>query len=300
MASPTAAPVQRRKENRKKGDARVIRLQLKDGSGNTRLVTADLLDVSAGGIGISLLRPLSVGAVIEIRGNLGEDRTNSTYQATVKWCVERSNGNFHAGLELVVNASGAPHNSPPRTSAGKDEADWYEVMQLSPNADAETIARVYRILAQRYHPDSPGGNQELFLRLSEAHRVLSNPELRALYDVRHRDVKQRHWDIFDRPELPSRQEGERRKRQGILEALYAKALQVPEKSTMGVMDLENLLGCPREHLEAALWYLKAKGCLKRADNGRFSITAAGFDAVEGASQPGPGNDLKMLEAGPSR
>ena len=30
--------------------------------------------------------------------------------------------------------------------------DHYEVLQISPNADAETVQRVYRMLAQRYHP----------------------------------------------------------------------------------------------------------------------------------------------------
>ena len=168
-------------------------------------------------------------------------------------------------------------------------------MQLSQNADADTVARVYRILAQRYHPDSPNGNKELFLRLCEAHRILSDPELRAKYDARHRDVRQLHWEIFDRPELPTRQEAERRKRMAILEALYAKALLDPEQATMSAMDLESLLGCPREHLEAALWYLRGKGCLKRADNGRFSITIAGFDAVEAATQPQESHGLKMLE-----
>ena len=32
--------------------------------------------------------------------------------------------------------------------------DYYEMLQISPNADSETIHRVYRILAQRYHPDN--------------------------------------------------------------------------------------------------------------------------------------------------
>lgn len=178
-----------------------------------------------------------------------------------------------------------------------EELDLYEVMQLSPNADTDTIERVYRILAQRYHPDSSTGNQELFLRLCEAHRILSNPELRAKYDARHRDARQLHWEIFDRPELPTRQEGEHRKRLAILEALYAKALLDPEQATMSAMDLESLLGCPREHLEAALWYLRSKGCLKRGDNGRLSITVAGFDAVEAASQPHQDGGIKMLEAG---
>ena len=32
--------------------------------------------------------------------------------------------------------------------------DFHEVLQISPKADGETIQRVYRLLALRYHPDN--------------------------------------------------------------------------------------------------------------------------------------------------
>ncbi|MCK5350483.1 MAG: DnaJ domain-containing protein, partial [Desulfobacula sp.] len=32
--------------------------------------------------------------------------------------------------------------------------DYYEDLQISPNADLETIERIYRLLAKRYHPDN--------------------------------------------------------------------------------------------------------------------------------------------------
>ncbi|NNC65504.1 MAG: DnaJ domain-containing protein, partial [Gammaproteobacteria bacterium] len=31
--------------------------------------------------------------------------------------------------------------------------DLYEILEISPNASHETIERVFRYLAQRYHPD---------------------------------------------------------------------------------------------------------------------------------------------------
>jgi curved DNA-binding protein len=41
--------------------------------------------------------------------------------------------------------------------------DFYEDLQVSPNADQETIERVYRLLAKRYHPDNSGtGGVEKF------------------------------------------------------------------------------------------------------------------------------------------
>ena len=240
--------------------------------GNPKWVTADLLDVSAG-------RHRDFGAHAIDRGRQShgsrqvwrERGTKWPGSATVRWCTEKINGNLHAGLEFSDRE--ATPNEEPDTLEEKpaDELDCYEVMQLSPNADADTVQRVYRILAQRYHPDSiETGNKEIFLRLCEAHRILSDPQLRAQYDARYREAKQIHWKIFDRAEAAKGPEAEQRKRQGILELLYAKTAQDPERASMTVFDFEQYLGCPREHLEFAMWYLKGKGYVKRGDNGRFT------------------------------
>ena len=272
---------QRRKERRTKSDPQVIRLQLKDRMGNSKWVTADLLDTSEGGIGISVLTPLEVGSTIVVRDKLGESRTEVVNSAIVNWCTEKINGNFHAGLEFVDRSAPKGNDSQPGQGLPPDELDCYEIMQLSPNADSDTIQRVYRILAQRYHPDSIGtGNKEIFLKLCEANRILSDPQLRAKYDVRFRETKQLHWKIFDRAEAAKGPGAEQRKRQGILELLYAKAVEDPERAAMTVFEFEQLLGCPREHLEFALWYLKGKDYVKRGDNGRFTITVAGSEQVE--------------------
>ncbi len=36
----------------------------------------------------------------------------------------------------------------------EDFIDYYELLQISPNAEPQTIQRVYRMLAARYHPDT--------------------------------------------------------------------------------------------------------------------------------------------------
>ena len=289
---------QRRKDSRKKGDPQVIRLQINDGMGNPKWVTADLLDNSEGGIAISVLTPLAVNSKVLLRGKFGESRSELAVSATVKWCTEKINGNLHAGLEFGERNTPSDSDSQSADGRGLEELDCYEIMQLSPNADLDTIQRVYRILAQRYHPDSlETGNKEIFLKLCEAHRILSDPQLRAKYDTRYRETKQLHWKIFDRAEAAKGPEAEQRKRQGILELLYAKAVQDPERGTMTIFEFEQLLGCPREHLEFALWYLKGKGYVKRGDNGRFTLTVLGSDEVESYGQPGQQRSLKLLEPG---
>src|ERR1700736_2244365 len=252
---PTAESSERRRENRKNSGPQVIRVQIKDRLGNPRWVTADLLDTSDGGIGISVLTPLAIGSKVVVRGKLDESRSEVVSPATVMWCAEKIEGNFHAGLELGDRSSPGDR-SPQPAHAQSDELDCYEIMQLSPNADADTVRRVYRILARRYHPDSPEtGHRDTFIKLCEAHRILSDPEERARYDVRYREAKQLNWKIFDRAEAASGPEAEQRKRQGILELLYAKTVHDPERAAMAVFEFEELLGCPREHLQAALWYL---------------------------------------------
>ena len=76
--------------------------------------------------------------------------------------------------------------------------DYYETLQISPNADQDTVHRVYRLLAQRFHPDNRDtGNTEIFRQLTEAYQALSDPERRAGYDVHHREARRLTWKIFD-------------------------------------------------------------------------------------------------------
>ncbi|MGI6753915.1 MAG: molecular chaperone DnaJ [Eubacteriales bacterium] len=66
-----------------------------------------------------------------------------------------------------------------------DKRDYYEVLGIPKNADAETIKKVYRQLAKKYHPDINPGNKEAELRfkeINEAYEVLSDPEKKAKYD----------------------------------------------------------------------------------------------------------------------
>ena len=53
--------------------------------------------------------------------------------------------------------------------------DYYEILQISPNAQPETVHRVYRLHARRLHPDnSETGNATQFRLLSEAYQVIGD------------------------------------------------------------------------------------------------------------------------------
>jgi curved DNA-binding protein len=293
------AKTQRRRVPRKPADAAVIRVEMKDGLGNPRWLTADLIDINEGGFGLSLMTPLKPGSSVVVRGKLGESHNGSEkIKVGVRWCTERADGTFRAGLEFLDSRTTAEEPKPEELSAAHpDNLDCYEIMQLSPNADADTISRVYRMLALRYHPDNTEtGSSEMFVRLSEAHAILSDPEKRASYDVRHRESRRLRWKIFDQAAASTGSEGEKRKRQGILALLYNKMLNDPEHAEMTIPLLEELLGCPREHLQSALWYLKGKDFIRRSDSGRFTITIAGFEEAEAQRSTPARVDRQLPEA----
>jgi curved DNA-binding protein len=159
--------------------------------------------------------------------------------------------------------------------------DLYEILQISPNADPETIHRVYRILAQRFHPDNQEtGSPETFQNLTYAYHTLADPEKRGSYDVQHRETRRLTWRIFDQSTAPMGVDGERRKREGVLTLLYRKRIATPDQPFLMLKELEELLGVPKEHLEFTTWYLRESQLIQRGDNGRFTITLKGVDAAE--------------------
>src|SRR5215468_5167515 len=135
--------------------------------------------------------------------------------------------------------------------------DYYEVLQKSPNADPDTVHRVYRLLAQRFHPDNQAtGDAERFRELTEAYHVIGDPEQRAQYDV-HRPERQHERAHLLSESLRAQNdlESEQLLRLTVLELLYAQRRTEPRSPGVFFGDLEGLIGRPREHLEFAMWYL---------------------------------------------
>lgn len=167
--------------------------------------------------------------------------------------------------------------------------DHYEVLQVSPRADRDTVERVFRHLAKRFHPDNrESGDPERFRRLMEAFRVLSDPEQRAAYDARYERAREARWRIFDQETAVNDVEADRRTRVAILSALYAARRSDVDRPGMGILDLERLLGCPEEHMRFHIWYLKENGLIQRLENGMLAITAAGVDRVLNLGGPASG------------
>ena len=63
-------------------------------------------------------------------------------------------------------------------------ADFYQILGVSRDADADTLKRAYRKLARQYHPDvnKEPGAEEKFKEIGKAYEALADPEKRARYD----------------------------------------------------------------------------------------------------------------------
>jgi curved DNA-binding protein CbpA len=166
--------------------------------------------------------------------------------------------------------------------AGDAIVDYYELLQVSPNADPDLIHRVYRLLAQRLHPDNrETGDPGAFRRLHEAYAVLSDPAQRARYDVIHLRQRQDRWRLVELgTDTSSVVDMERSTRLTVLEVLYTRRRTTPNEPGIFDLDLAALVGRPREDLEFTLWYLIARNFVRRADGSRLSITAEGVDYLE--------------------
>jgi curved DNA-binding protein CbpA len=156
--------------------------------------------------------------------------------------------------------------------------DYYEILEISPNANSETIDRIFRYLAQRYHPDNQDtGNRARFDTILQAHNTLKDPVKRAQYDIQHKDYSGVRWKLAEEASDSKGMERDGDIQDKLLSILYVKRRRDTKDPGIGSVDLERLSGCPSEHLEFHLWYLKEKGWIRRLENGLLAITVEGVD-----------------------
>jgi len=159
--------------------------------------------------------------------------------------------------------------------------DYYELLQLSSTADTDTIERVFRHFAKKFHPDNKeSGDTDRFRLILEAHRTLSDPEKRAGYDAKYQEYWDRKWKLASEASNATGFDDDREIRESLLSLLYVQRRRTMEKPGLGEVDLARLLRKPFELVGFHLWYLKAKGWVERLDTGQLAISALGVDEVE--------------------
>ena len=161
--------------------------------------------------------------------------------------------------------------------AASEFIDYYELLEISPRANSETIERMFRYFAQRYHPDnSQTGNPARFHVVVEAHNMLRDPVRRARYDIQYQIQSSARSKLLDEVNgTKSCQDTDLQN--SLLSLLYVKCRQNVRDPGVDNLELERLTRCPAEHLEFHLWYLREKGWVKRTESGRLAITVEGID-----------------------
>ncbi len=159
--------------------------------------------------------------------------------------------------------------------------DYYEFLQISPNADADTIHRVYRFLAARLHPDNPeSGDAEMFHLLRVAYDVLSNPSARADYDAQRRAEPDQQNPYSEQVDFMDSLDGELNRRLAVLAVLYYRRRTNPHMPEVSLGEIETRMGFPRDYLDFTIWYLNKKGYVSKGDNAQLALTADGVDFIE--------------------
>jgi hypothetical protein len=259
--------------------------------GNWQKIAAEVIDINEGGVAVRVTELLRAGQAVLVEGGGVASATNSRPKGRIAWCAMVADGQFHAGISMDQADTGQ--------TAEQSFEDHYETLEVHPSASFDTIHKIYRILAQRLHPDNAeSGSEDGFKRLLSAYQVLSDPERRAAFDAIRTAQLSKQYRIFDAETATPGLENEQRKRKGILALLYTKRLRQPEKASVSLNEMEQLLAVPREHLEFPLWYLREQGWIARADNAQFTITAKGVEQAEttGSWQPSAVRESRLIAA----
>lgn len=174
--------------------------------------------------------------------------------------------------------------------------DYYEFLQISPNADLDTIHRVHRFLAARLHPDNPTGDQEKFQLLQTAYDVLSDRSRRAEYDAKRK--LQSPQPLSETVDFMDSLEGELNRRLAVLAVLYHRRRTNAMKPEVSLGEIEERMGFPRDYLDFTLWYVQKKGYVSKADSAQYTLTADGVDFVEQHRVGMPSLNRMLLTNGP--
>jgi curved DNA-binding protein len=102
------------------------------------------------------------------------------------------------------------------------------------------------MFAKRYHPDNGcTGCQGRFDAVTKAYRVLSDAEKRPAYDAGYEQIRNRRWKLAFATAKTSNGNGKDQDiRNAVLSVLYVKRRNNPGEGSIGLWQLEKILGCP--------------------------------------------------------
>lgn len=279
-------PERRRKSRNSRVPPVEVKLRPLDGSGGGWL-SAVLVDTAEAGIGIQGRYPMQVGTRLlldasdEMKTAIGPVPAHGR----IAWSRRTNSGLYRFGVAFELPGTTAEEPGVQAAATSDGSVDYYELLQVHPKANGDMINRAYRLLAQVYHPDNQStGDEDKFRQLVAAYKILNDEAARASYDLSRNASLKSVWSVFKNSPPVTGLAAERRKRQGILAALFQKRAAEPRTPSMSIFELEDVLSVNREQVEFTLWYLRERTFVIRSDDNRFQITAPGVDALEAMEQ----------------
>lgn len=183
--------------------------------------------------------------------------------------------------------------------------DYYDILQVNPNCDAKILESAYHYLAKLYHPDHSGDeDSEKFHEITQAYRVLRDPEQRAEYDQRYAQENQdgtfkfpsgAEVEIDGEAALDDAEDHTR-----ILLYLYKKRREDAQNAGVVGFYLQDMLQCSDERFDFHKWYLKEKGFIVLTEQGTLAITIQGVDHVISMSRTTRAEKLFLSQSDDSK
>ena len=163
-----------------------------------------------------------------------------------------------------------------------DFVNHYEILEISSSASFETVERVFRYLAKRYHPDSSEhGDIQKFAQIAEAYEVVGSPERRASFDLELNKQKAVEVELDKGAASIGDDTADRHR---LLSLFYAQRRKDIKKPGLGINTVEQMMGIPVEVLDFHVWFFREKGWIQREEGGAISITADGVEKLEASAE----------------
>lgn len=170
----------------------------------------------------------------------------------------------------------------------------YAVLGVEPSADSDTIWRAYQKLEAHYSPrNGETRDQSKHAAVTLAYEVLSDPEARKTFDATLPRTATQSDPEFGGAEFFNSLKMEHAHRMAVLCVLYDRRRQTPDRPSLPMRLLEQMMAFPGEPLLFSLWYLKQRDLVLMDDQSSLQITAAGMDYLE-QNPPSPEVVLNLL------
>ncbi len=164
--------------------------------------------------------------------------------------------------------------------AGKFQ-DHYALLGVDPRATPETIQEAYDKLTAKYHPsNAKTGDEDKYESIKLAFEVLTDPLLRSEFDKVKGIDQEGDSIVFAGNEFFDALGRQTGLRAALLCVLYDRRRKKPNKPSLSVRHVENIIDTTNDELNFALFYLKQRGLAQSDDKSNLQITVDGMDYLE--------------------